>query len=79
MNISISKAEERRRSLWIRHGSRRTRKLRTQEAQDALMHAAQLAFDDLNHDNDLRTAMEKQFKRMEKLFGYDVGSWARGG
>ena len=71
MNIPMSKAEERRAVKF--------------EAQDALMHAAQLAFDDLtrrqlngSHDSKLRTALDQQFKRMEKLFGYVVGSWARG-
>lgn len=47
-------------------------------AQDRLMGFMALAFCDLE-DEDLTLAMDQQMRRVEKLFGYDLGSFVRGG
>ncbi len=47
-----------------------------ERAQDELMHAMQAAFNELT-PNELRDEMDKQMERIEKLFGYEAGSWAR--
>ena len=57
-----------------------------QEAQDRLMNALQIAFTKLADDGDeigddyvlLQNEMFRQMGRVEKLFGYEVGSWQRG-
>ena len=46
--------------------------------QSELMSAMQLAFTDLEA-GDAWDAMDAQFRRVEKLLGYDPGSWHRGG
>jgi len=52
-------------------------------AQDTLMSAMQTAFAGMAEENpedieDIMEEMSKQFARVEKLFGYDTGSWSRG-
>lgn len=47
-------------------------------AQDALMSAMQIAFDRGEDDPAIREEMDKQFQRVEKLFGYVPGSFNRG-
>lgn len=57
-----------------------------QVAQDQLMNAMQVAFSYV-HDNEeegierdiLIAEMDKQMSRVEKLFGYEPGSFTRGG
>jgi len=50
-----------------------------EKAQDALMSAAQAAFEsDDAEDSAVFKAMDKEFARIEKLFGYSPGSWTRG-
>jgi len=50
-----------------------------QQAQDALMSAAQAAFEsDAAEDSAVFKAMDKEFARIEKMFGYSPGSWTRG-
>lgn len=52
-----------------------------QEAQDLLMQAMQVAFNGIYTDLDedaVREEMDKQMRRVEKLFGYQEGSWNRG-
>lgn len=50
-------------------------------AQRNLMSAMQIAFtterENENHP-DVLAEMDKQMRRVEKLFGYEVGSWPRG-
>lgn len=56
-------------------------------AQDAMMHSLQSVtyFISDNHDWNEREkqqvfdAFETQFRRIEKIFGYDPGSWGMGG
>ncbi len=55
-------------------------------AQDALMHGMTAAFYAINDNDDLteeqkaalHAAADEQMKRVEKLFGYEPGSWIRG-
>jgi hypothetical protein len=54
-----------------------TKKQIKEQAQDAIMETAQTAF--RSENSQLHKEMDKQFKRIEKLFGYDPGSWNRGG
>lgn len=61
-----------------------------EEARKELMMAAQVAFyavqdyrsggyiADIDERKVLMAEMDEQFKRIEKLFGYVPGSWARG-
>jgi hypothetical protein len=54
-----------------------------ENAQAALLSAMQVAFDRLRERGAVLTdpdmaEMDKQFRRVEKLFGYIPGSWARG-
>ena len=51
-----------------------------EEAQDALMHGMQTAFRSTqrSQDADIRKEMDRQMRRVEKLFGYQAGSWMRG-
>lgn len=48
-------------------------------AQDALLHAATAAVLQVQEAGDmtpeLEAAMRQQLRRMERLFGYDTGSW----
>ncbi len=64
-----------------------TRRQIKANAQHELMHAMQMAFNviadaqpfDVVADYEpLRDEMDVQFARVEKLFGYDVGTWRRG-
>lgn len=48
-----------------------------QKAQDALMSAAQTAFGKDEVDQELRDEMDQQLQRIERLFGYELGSWGR--
>ncbi len=53
------------------------------KAQDRLMDALGVAFSRLydeepEHMEEIKEAMDAQMKRIERLFGYDPGSWARG-
>ena len=50
-------------------------------AQDQIMTAAQVAFNyalDAGKDAEFMAELERQFQRLEKFYGYDIGSWARG-
>lgn len=48
-------------------------------AQDWLMQGLRVAIARLPaHDDETRKEAEKQFRRVEKLFGYEPGSWATG-
>ncbi len=51
-------------------------------AQNRLMSAMQTAFSTQPYEADLTNeqiaAMDAQFSRIEKLLGYEQGSWARG-
>ena len=47
------------------------------QAQDELMSAMQTAFKG-SIDPEVRKEMDRQMKRVEKLFGYTQGSWHRG-
>jgi hypothetical protein len=57
-----------------------------QEAQDALMQSMTAAFYAINDNDDmteeqreaLYAAADEQMRRVEKLFGYEPGSWLRG-
>ena len=52
-----------------------------ENAQNDLMIAMQTAFsylDGYGTDSPEWIAMDKQFRRVEKLFGYQEGSWNRG-
>ena len=58
-----------------------SRKEIKQQAQDNLMSAMQIAFLQAHDDHassDLISEMSSQMERVEKLFGYDPGSWQRG-
>ncbi len=58
-----------------------TRTETKQKAQDELMSAMQIAFaraHDEGTSDDLAAEMSSQMARVEKLFGYDPGSWRRG-
>ena len=63
-----------------------TKTERKHEAQRQLMLGMQIAFsavhEELKHDGQFRSEMliemSKQMERIEKLFGYEVGSWNRG-
>lgn len=52
------------------------------KAQDEIMHAIGGRFTTLADYEELtpelRDAMDAQMRRIEKLFGYDPGSWLRG-
>ena len=48
------------------------------EAQNALLQSMQLAFCDLDNGSPLWIAADKQMCRVEKMFGYEPGSWVRG-
>ena len=54
-----------------------TKKAIKERAQDELMCALQTAFNE-HTLNELRGEMDHQMTRIEKLFGYDPGSWIRG-
>jgi hypothetical protein len=47
-------------------------------AQENLLHGLQTAFCDSDLSEETRKEMDKQMRRVEKLFGYTQGSWARG-
>ena len=49
------------------------------EAQREIMYMAQLVFGNSVEDytDEMKAEMDKQFRRMEKLFNYEPGSWAR--
>jgi hypothetical protein len=52
-------------------------------AQENLLSAIQIAFERIAdvpepRREELRVAMDKQMRRVEKLFGYVPGSWQRG-
>ena len=47
-------------------------------AQENLLHGLQTAFCDSDLSEETRKEMDKQMKRIEKLFGYKQGSWRRG-
>ena len=49
-----------------------------QTAQDNLMSSMQAAFCADELTNAARDEMDKQMKRVERLFGYESGSWSRG-
>lgn len=51
---------------------------RKQEAQDQLLHGMQVAFARNEDDEELREIMSKQMERVEKMFGYEPGSFTRG-
>ena len=61
----------------------RSRKDIKEEAQDMLMHSVRLAFNKENPynttDQEVIAEMDKQMRRIEKLFGYETGSWKRDG
>lgn len=49
-----------------------------QQAQDMLLHAALTAFyraGDEGMPQEVTDELHKQFNRLEKTFGYEVGSW----
>ncbi len=48
-----------------------------QNAQDELMSAMQIAFANKQHSDELVAEISRQMERVEKLFGYKPGSWAR--
>lgn len=47
-------------------------------AQNEIMSAIQCAFSGPCISDELRAAMDAQMARVEKLFGYEVGSYRRG-
>jgi hypothetical protein len=55
-----------------------TKKEIKERAQDKIMLYACHAFTEQTEQAEIRIEMEKQLKRIEKLFGYEVGSWKRG-
>lgn len=58
-----------------------TRTETKQKAQFELLSAMQIAFEiahDQHASDDLVAEMSSQMERVEKLFGYELGSWARG-
>lgn len=58
-----------------------TRQEIKEAAQDKIMQGIQGAFSlasDEGDDEKVVKEMDKQFKRIEKMFGYDIGSWNRG-
>ncbi len=58
-----------------------TRTEQKQQAQNNLMSAMQIAFArayDEKDSADSIAEMSRQMERVEKLFGYEPGSWARG-
>ena len=55
----------------------RRRELKEQ-AQDALMHAMSTVWYRLSDEDaslELREETRRQFERVEKMFGYELGSW----
>jgi hypothetical protein len=51
-----------------------------EQAQDLIMLEATRVFENKyqrTENTELEAEIEKQFRRIEKLFGYDVGSWSR--
>lgn len=64
----------------LTEANKRTKKDIKEEAQDELMSAMQVAFNNVSTETDREVVkeMDRQFKRVEKLFGYKMGSWNRG-
>ncbi len=52
------------------------RKSLKEQARDNLMHAMMNAFYDEDLNDTLRAEMHKQVNRVEKLFRYEINSWA---
>ena len=61
----------------LTEANKRTKKDIKEEAQDELMSAMQVAFNNVSN-REVVKEMDRQFKRVEKLFGYNMGSWNRG-
>tara|TARA_Y100000817_G_scaffold296253_1_gene271652 strand:- start:37 stop:243 length:207 start_codon:yes stop_codon:yes gene_type:complete len=61
----------------LTEANKRTKKDIKEEAQDELMLAMQVAFNNVSN-REVVKEMDRQFKRVEKLFGYNMGSWNRG-
>ena len=61
----------------LTEANKRTKKDIKEEAQDELMLAMQVAFKYVSN-REVVKEMDRQFKRVEKLFGYNMGSWNRG-
>ena len=58
-----------------------TRKETKQQAQAELMSTMQIAFAGIPKnpaEADVTAEMSRQMERVEKLFGYEPGSWVRG-
>jgi hypothetical protein len=64
----------------LREAKGKSKKEIKERAQDELMHSLANAFySDEAKDKAVFAEMDKQMKRIEKLFGYKPGSWRRGG
>ena len=61
----------------LTEANKRMKKDIKEEAQDELMLAMQVAFNNVSN-REVVKEMDRQFKRVEKLFGYNMGSWNRG-
>ena len=61
----------------LTEANKRTKKDIKEAAQDELMLAMQVAFNNVSN-REVVKEMDRQFKRVEKLFGYNMGSWNRG-
>lgn len=60
---------------WRYREHRQTIGEKKRKAQDNLMHAMMNAFYDETLSEDMKIRMHEQVKRVEKLFGYERGSW----
>lgn len=48
------------------------------QAQEELMYGLQIAMTNYEDDDEVYAEMEKQFRRVEKFFGYEEGSFPLG-